>query len=257
MALQAQLGRVARYANPAQYASANAATVNPDASLQASDPARAAAIAEAQRQLQSGAGNTNNPAMLPYLAGPNAPNVQGRPTFPYGGIVTGQGFPARNTNAGIANASQIPTSGVPPMPPPTPGAPPAPAASNPTYDPRADPLFGGPGYPTPNAPPYGVGTPGMAGFPATATGGGGFPASAFPPTNPVRTSTGGAAPIARKRTTIPATATANVPPAGRSPFVTLDRPQNADVVGGARGGALARGGPQGTALDLSRLFSRQ
>ena len=65
---------------------------------------------------------------------------------------------------------------------------------------------------------------------------------------------GGGRPARQPAARIPASATASVPSATKSPWIT-GTAQNQDVVGGA----LARGGggrPMGM-LDLSRLFSRQ
>ena len=84
---------------------------------------------------------------------------------------------------------------------------------------------------------------------------------------PVKPKTSGQ-PIVRKRSTIPASATASVPAAGGSPFTMVNRPnmgpapiydQRGNPVGAPVGGALARGGgpPLMSALDLSRLFGRQ
>ena len=112
------------------------------------------------------------------------------------------------------------------------------------------------GYVHPQAPPAAGPQTGPAG--PTTPGGGIVSAVSPPPAVPIgggpgnvmQAPTGTPAPAAA----IPPSATASVPqaaPPGRSPFVQLDRGQNADV----GGGPLSRGGsPQMTALDLSHLF---
>ena len=112
------------------------------------------------------------------------------------------------------------------------------------------------GYVHPQAPPAAGPQTGPAG--PTTPGGGIVSAVSPPPAIPIgggpgnvmQAPTGTPAPAAA----IPPSATASVPqaaPPGRSPFVQLDRAQNADVAGGP----LSRGGsPQMTALDLSHLF---
>jgi hypothetical protein len=171
------------------------------------DYARQRALRDAQAQLAAGSPpNSNTPATL----GPVSP---------------------------IQKAAQIPTSGVPPMPP------------------QGAPQVASPGR-------IGIGSDanfpvaGASGFPGTYAAPGQQPPVPTPatPMPPVRPK-GSSQPVVRKRpTVIPASATASVP-AARSPWIT-GQAQNQDVV---RGGALARGGggrPMGM-LDLSRLFARQ
>ena len=185
----------------------------------AGDPAVQAQVNQA---MAGGAGNTNQPAIMPHLTG-DGPNVQGRPILPY----------LNGNTAGLANAAAIPTSGAPPMPQ---GAPMG---------------HGGIGSDA-NAPVMGAG-----GFPTTYAAPGQQPAMPTPaatPYPPPRPRVA-AAPVRRAQPSggrIPANATASVPPAG-SPWVTRDA-QNQDW----SGGALARGGTrQMGMLDLSKLFSRQ
>jgi hypothetical protein len=186
-----------------------------------------AVIAQVNRAMQSGAGNTNQPGILPHLTG-DGPNVQGRPILPY---------LDPNTTA-LAGAASIPTSGVPPMPQ---GAPPRPGGIG--SDANFPIMGGGTGMPS------SYGAPGQVPAPLPPM---------RPPAAPVRPRVAGGAPPVRKRpASIPPTATALAPAAGsKSPFVPIAA-QNQDWSGGALSRYGTNGfGRQGTALDLSKLFSR-
>jgi hypothetical protein len=140
----------------------------------------------------------------------------------------------------IQKAAQIPTNGVPSMPQ---GAPQGASPGRGGIGSDANfPVMGAGGFPTTYAPP---GQQPPVPNPAQV---------ANAPMPPVRPKNLGQ-PVVRKRpATIPASATASVPPVARSPWIT-GQAQNQDVVGGA----LARGGggrPMGM-LDLSKLFGRQ
>jgi hypothetical protein len=160
-------------------------------------------------------GNTNAPPIMPYLWGPNGPNVQGHPVLPYFQPHMAGGFPANGTNAGIAAASTIPTD-----------------------------LGGGGGFP-PDAShsgyPDSLSYPHMP-WPDTGVAPAAAVANAPSPPPRLRNPGSGGAQI-------PATATASVPPAAAGPsmFGGIDRP-NASATG------WNPGTMRGTALDLSSMF---
>jgi hypothetical protein len=182
------------------------------------------AIDALKQALANGAGNTNQPPILPFLGGPGGPNSQGQPILPY----------TNPNTAALANAASIPTNGVNGGNIPIGGGP-GNTMESPT-GPQNIPIGGGPGN-TMESP---TGTP--AAQPAVARGGnrrGGI----------------GAGPNSRMRAQTP------VPTAAQSPFVPLNYRPNANpgTGGGMLGGALAsprgQGGPPvATALDLSRIF---
>ena len=188
------------------------------------------AVGPINQAMQSGAGNTNTPAILPHLTG-DGPNVQGRPVLPY-----------LNPNTrDLSAAAAIPTN----LPPQAAAARPGGIGSDANF-----PVMGAGGFPTtyaaPGQQPAGPGGPGPliahqpSIHPVVARGGG-----------------GGAAIDPRMRGQVPAAA---APPAG---WGVIDRP-NANP--GTGGGMLGAGnqGPRGNggapsmgAFNFASLFGGQ
>jgi hypothetical protein len=224
LALQQQLTRVARYTNPASYATdPTASTIGPDAGMPP-PPARANAMLAAQ----------SAPPILPSVGGswPMASGQGPGPTVGQPGLPPGLSSTMPGTAVG---AGAQPSMGYP-------------GGQGPVQvnDPKTGLPISPGGYPALQLPPnsaVGWGNPAQGGGPIwTDSGFGGAAPTANPV--PVRTRGGGAR--------IPATATANVPPAVAAPsrFGGIDR-QNLSATGWNPGTRM------GTALDLSGLFGQR